>query len=172
MGTSMLDQLKDIHLPNSVSTFPLAIGWYILAISVTIIGSGLVYWHLKRKQQQQVIRQIYLMLDEIQNSIKQHKPEVIELSSFKEENSQQTTNSEVLAKVSILIKRVAILKFPEQKPHTLFGQRWLEFLDAAGKTANFTAGEGKHLLNAYALKPLENPDAFFKVIRDWLRTVL
>ncbi len=145
-----LNELKSIHLPNPISIFPLAIGWYILAIIFLIIIIGGIWWISKRIKKQKLIKNIYRMLS----------------------NIEQQNNSTTISEVSILLKRIAIMKFPEQQVHKLFDENWLIFLDTTGKTKNFTQGEGKALLNIYRNQPIENPDKFFSVIRDWLGVVL
>jgi hypothetical protein len=56
--------------------------------------------------------------------------------------------------------------------HTLFGERWLEFLDKTGKTTNFTQSDGRYLLNIYQNSKIENSDNFFAIVKQWLETVL
>ena len=147
-----LAELKDIHLPDSVSIFPLTIGWYILIV-LLIIGIALfLWWRLKvRKQRKQTLK-INQLLDEIE--------------------SRCTDTANTIGEVSILLKRVAVTKFPKHDIHKLFGERWLAFLDKTGKTNNFTVGAGRSLLDIYKKQNLNNPSEFFAVIRKWLKVVL
>jgi hypothetical protein len=147
-SSTSLDQLKNVHLPDAVSIFPLANGWYILIGLILIIMAALIgLKFLKRKNYK---KQVYAILADIEKNL----PE------------------ETISEVSILIKRVAIMKFPEEPVHTMFGTKWLEFLDKTGKTTNFTHGDGHHLQNIYQNIKLENPEKFFAVIKQWLGTVL
>jgi hypothetical protein len=150
MPNDPLQQLKEIHLPNGVSMFPLAPIWYVfmvLLLSTTII---FIIWVIHKKRKQRQIASIYKMLDTI-----------------------ETQNSDdILSQTSILIKRVAIMKYAPQKPHTLFGEEWLMFLDATGKTTDFTKGHGRSLLDIYKSQKIEDKEQFFSVIRKWIGAVL
>lgn len=145
-----LSQLKDVHLPQAISIFPLAGGWYILtSLIIAAIVFGLWWKFVKNKYKKQKL-EAYSLLAEI----------------------ERNQSKEMLCEVSILIKRVAILKFPEEQVHTLFGEEWLKFLDKTGKTTNFTHGEGRCLLNIYQSSKIENPVEFFLVVKQWLGEVL
>jgi hypothetical protein len=147
---TLLSQLKNIHQPNGVSLFPIAPGWYILAVLIIAIIGSLLWWILVRHKYKRQKLQIYSLLTDIQNN----------------------NSAEMLSEVSILLKRVAIMKFRQVAVHTMFGNAWLQFLDRTGKTNDFTVGAGRHLLDIYKTGQIENPDEFFACVRKWLRTVL
>lgn len=151
-SSNPLAELKDIHLPNTVSIFPLSIGWYILIVLLIIGVALLLWWRLKLRKRQKQIFNINQLLNEIENS---------------HGNSPDT-----VGEVSILLKRVAATKFPEQDVQKLFGDKWLEFLDRSGKTTDFTIGAGRSLADIYKKQTLKNPSEFFAVIRKWLKVVL
>lgn len=149
-ANTILNQLKNVHLPNGTSIFPIAVGWYLLIILVLLFAAGLLWWKfIKNKYKKQKL-QAYAILAEI----------------------EKNKSEEMLSEVSILIKRVAIFKFPRESVHTLFGERWLEFLDKTGKTTDFTNGDGRYLLNIYQTGQIKNPDKFFACVRQWLGSVL
>ncbi len=149
-ASTVLSQLKNVHLPKEVSIFPITGGWYLLIILLLLLVGGGLWWKfIKNKYKKQKL-QAYALLAEI----------------------EKKQSDEMLSDVSILIKRVAILKFPKESVHTLFGERWLEFLDRTSKTTDFTKGEGRYLLNIYQTGRIENPDKFFACVRHWLGAVL
>lgn len=153
-NTNPLAELKDVHLPAPVSIFPLATGWYIVIAIIFILVAVLTWWRLRRhkkKQQQQ----------EIFNLLKQIKA-----------NAVTTSDEKTIEECSILLKRVAVAKFPEQKPQLLFGKNWLQFLDKTGKTSEFTTGYGHYLGEIYQKQQLEDKKAFFALIEKWLRSVI
>jgi hypothetical protein len=145
-----LNELKDIHLPEQISIFPLAVGWYILIALILVITIVVLWQNSKKRKYKTQIRNIYQILDTI----------------------ERKDDDEVVSEVSILLKRVAIMQFPDQNPHTLFGEKWLMFLDKTGKTTEFTNGTGKCLSNIYQKQQLDNPKQFFILIKKWLGTVL
>ena len=151
MDTS-LTELKNIHQPSIISVFPLAPGWYLLGILLLIAG-GIIFRQLRKKSLRQ-----------------KQRAEIFQL--FTECRSRQHNPAEMLAEISILLKRVAIMRCPEQQTQTLFGEKWLLFLNTSGKTTNFTNGAGNILGNPYQQHTQKISDDFFAVIQQWLRTVL
>lgn len=153
MESNSLANLKDLQLPEAVSVFPLAPGWYGVIFIIILLMLALSYWQMHRLAHQRKVASIVELLTLIE-----------------QQNSSSST--QLLAEVAILLKRVAREKFPEQQPQNLFGEPWLQFLDSSGKTTQFTQGAGRVLLEVYQNKPLENPQALFNVVRAWLKVVL
>lgn len=150
MENNSLADLKDLQLPDAVSIFPLAPGWYAVIILLVLIALALGYWQIRNLRKQRKVANIVGLLDSI----------------------ELQDNPQLLAEVSILLKRVAREKFPEQQPQNLFGEKWLQFLDSSGKTTEFTQGAGRILLEVYQNKALENPSACLAVVKAWLKVVL
>ena len=153
MESNSLANLKDLQLPEAVSVFPLAPGWYGVIFIIILIMLALSYWQIRRLAHQRKVASIVELLTLI-------------------EQQNSSSGTQLLAEVAILLKRVAREKFPEQQPQNLFGEPWLQFLDSSGKTTQFTQGAGRVLLEVYQNKPLENPQALFDVVRAWLKVVL
>ena len=153
MESNSLANLKDLQLPEAVSVFPLAPGWYGVIFIIILIMLALSYWQISRLAHQRKVASIVELLTLI-------------------EQQNSSSGTQLLAEVAILLKRVAREKFPEQQPQNLFGEPWLQFLDSSGKTTQFTQGAGRILLEVYQNKPLENPQALFNVVRAWLKVVL
>lgn len=150
MENNSLADLKDLQLPDAVSIFPLAPGWYAVIILLVLIALALGYWQIRRLRKQRKVANIVWLLDSI----------------------ELQDNPQLLAEVSILLKRVAREKFPEQQPQNLFGEKWLQFLDSSGKTTAFTQGSGRILLDVYQNKALGNPAACLAVVKAWLKVVI
>jgi hypothetical protein len=155
MDNNLLNELKPIHLPNTVSIFPLAPGWYFVSAVVVIVGIILaIYVGNLRKKKRLLNNEIFQILAEI------------------EKKSKCDSNQFILGDITILLKRVAILRFPEAKPQSLYGENWLKFLDKSGKTDDFTQGEGKVLANIYSRYTLVDNSNLIFVVKRWLRKVL
>lgn len=153
-NTNPLAELKDVHLPAHVSIFPLATGWYIVIAIIFILIAVLTWWQLRRHKKKQQQQEIFSLLKQI------------------EANAVTTSDEKTIEECSILLKRVAVAKFPEQKPQLLFGKNWLQFLDKTGKTTEFTSGSGHYLGEIYQKQQLEDKEAFFALIEKWLRSVI
>lgn len=153
MATNLLDNLKDIHQPAKVSIFPLAPSWYLLLALLVILASIIIWLKLHKKKKAQQIKQIYSILGTLEQNC--------------------TSNKELLADISILLKRVAMWRFPDRQVQLKFGNEWLVFLDQTGKTTEFSSGIGKCLANSYQFNANNNDyQALFNLIKKWLRIVL
>lgn len=97
-----LPELRDIHLPEGVSAFPLAYGWWVIILGVVATFFLIKFFlYLRRK------------------SKKRYALKLIERVS--------TTNPILASKqYSEILRRICVLKYP--KAATLYGQDWLDFL--------------------------------------------
>ena len=126
--------LKDIHLPEPISWWPLAPGWWILFFCLLLLGVALFIGrkiHIKK----QLSRDIQTEL----NTIKQQ--------------FQTTQNKPQLARsLSALLRRANISYYPHANIAGLTGEQWLEHLDNTNKKVNanlaFNSETGKILLSA------------------------
>lgn len=118
-----LSQLRDIHLPAPISWWPLAPGWYILAILILVliaIASVCWYRHRQKWRKQQVI---FHMLENYMNQQPPH-----------------------WTCVNLLIKRVAFIHHSRKHIAGLHGEAWLTWLDTITQTTAYTQHEGRILL--------------------------
>lgn len=156
-NNSLLEQLKDIYLPDRVSQWwPLAYGWWIV-LGLIILGIilGLIILRIKKKKG--------LYKDSI---IDEFKQEV--------DNVYKNNPTHVLESISVYLKRVALQKFPSEEIKTLYGEKWLEFLDSKIEDKSFETTKARLLENTY--KPTELDRATFEeimvVAEKWLRRVI
>ncbi|KTC99835.1 DUF4381 domain-containing protein [Legionella erythra] len=117
-----LAQLRDIHLPAPVGWWPLAPGWYLLA-AIALLGflllTGVVYrYYTNGRAKRQALKLLA----------------VYQQDYLREGDSQAAS-----AKVSELLRRVALVYFPREKVASLQGEEWLAFLNQTGKNINFNA---------------------------------
>lgn len=148
----ILNQLKDIHEPLQPQWWPPAPGWWIAFFLVLILLFFLIRFLWKQTQhflwQSRITRQIKFI-------VKQEK--LID---------QITT-------LSMLLRRVALHRYPAEEVASLYGEAWLDFLDNTGGNGNFKAyGQ---LLGGDLYKPLENTsplpsnDPLFSTAQEWIR---
>ena len=123
--------LRDIHLPDAISWWPLAPGWWIL-LGLIIICVALVWWWLRRKA---AMRVRVAALDEWQQLMERYQAE--------------QNNSQLVQGLSILMRRVALSYYPRETVAGLSGEAWLRYLDGAHslpQTNSFSDGAGRLLL--------------------------
>lgn len=146
-------QLKDIHLPGSPDIWPLALGWWLL-LAVLL---GLVFWFI-------LVVKKYI-------NIQRHKRMLFEELAQLEIKLKSSPNKTHVAETNILLRRLALAYYPNQKVASLTGSDWLQFLDESGNTQNFSKGAGRILIDApYRSGELENynGDEFIPLIRSWV----
>ena len=166
MNPSSIDpqqlNLRDIHLPEPISWWPIAPGWWLIAASIILIAI-VIYLFKTAKQKRQLKQQLG-------NDIH------TELATIKQQ-FQQTHNKVQLAKaLSILLRRASISYYPEKDIAGLTGNNWLNYLDnthtAASKNRLFHSDIGKVLLSApYLPETAElafDAQALISLCESWL----
>lgn len=147
-------QLRDIHLPDAVSWWPLAIGWWLL-LAMTIVLLATLIWQLKRYRRRH-FRRIGLQ-------------QLLRL----QQNPQQLDPQQQLQQLSQLMRHMAILHFPESNCAGLQGDSWLQFLDRPFKDQPFSSGSGQ-LLATGPYQPATTVDEqqwneLIELCRRWLK---
>ena len=113
-----LSGLKDIHIPIEPFWWPPAIGWIVLFLCVLFsVIIGIVVYLIWRKQPKQyALRKLKRIYKGSQNTILMAR------------------------QISVLLKRVALLKYPREKVASLSEEKWGEFLS---KQANKAFSKGQ-----------------------------
>lgn len=120
-----LAQLRDIHLPEAVSAWPPAPGWWLLAILLTLLLLTAVH-KFKQHRQHKRYRKLALQQLDAMHSL-QEQPE------------------HYVQQLNQLLKRTALAAKPAASIAALSGDKWLAFLDHSGKTTEFSGGQGQVL---------------------------
>ena len=145
--------LRDIHLPAAPEWWPPAWGWWLLAGVVLLIlaGLGSRLWRqfLVQKQRRQLLGL---------------------LNGFEAEGSARP-GPEFLARISQLLRRIALMRYPRAEVAPLSGVEWLRFLDRSGGGGRFEHGPGRVLAEGpYRRVQIEPPEAeaLVVLVRDWI----
>ena len=118
--------LKDIHLPDPVSWWPPATGyWIILAIIVICI---VTFLSLKAYRKKYVIK----------------KAALNEFNRIKKDFQSKPNQKKLATSLSELLRRAAISTYPASECAGLTGKQWLNWLDKnlPESTLNFSNGPG------------------------------
>ena len=127
-------ELRDIHLPEPISWWPPAPGWWIsLAVIIVIIAA--VY----------IARKIYLG--------KQLRRDIAsELERIRQQYQKVENRPQLARDLSILLRRANISYYPEANIAGLTGEQWLQHLDMTNDRPSadlaFQSETGKILLTA------------------------
>jgi hypothetical protein len=121
-----LSQLRDIHMPAPVSWWPPAPGWWVvLALLLIVAGLGYALYRRRRRN-------------------RWRGSALTELARLRAAPAEG-----LLRDLSVLLRRVAISRFPRHDVAALTGEAWLAFLDRTlGEGVAFQSEVGRALLSA------------------------
>lgn len=149
MNEDPLAALRDIHLPEPVSWWPLAPGWWGL-IGALLAIAGVVIW-LRRRRSKLRLRDAAL-----------HELTLLTARCADDQAA-------FIQALSALIRRCAVARFSSQEAAGLIGESWLAFLDRHGGNSDFTQGPGRALLTGpYSVEAHIDPAALTEVTRRWI----
>lgn len=156
-----LSQLADIHLPGSVSLWPLAPGWWVLIMLLavfTLYGLLKAYAALLRR------RRCQAALQELE----------LALQAFRQapDSTKNSAGLNYLYAINSILKRVALHTDPQQATviPELNGTRWLAYLDSKLDTQSFSKGAGQVLAEGqYQPEFRADPQALYQLAAAWVR---
>lgn len=148
-----LEQLKDIHLPEAVSWWPLAPGWWALAALIVATGVVAIAARYARRR-----------------SVRYRA--LAELNQIRGDASLQGAGA--AERIAVLIKRIALQKRETKRLGVEHGRSWIEYLthDPGGMSddiASFIAMAP--YANANATQTRASPDraSLFAAADTWIR---
>ncbi len=140
--------LRDIHLPDGVSGWPPAPGWWLLLAVLTMVTMAV--WAVRR--------------------LRLRKQAMAELQRIEQSFAEHGDSQRLASECSVLLRRAALSRFPRHEVAGLTGDAWLAFLNQHGKTALFDGETAATLLHApYEKNFAGNPQALLHACRDWLQ---
>ncbi len=143
--------LKDIHLPDAVSAWPPALGWWLVVIFAILFIAGCIYLYIR------VTRK---------TALKAAKKQLENIKQNNELTPQQTVQS-----LSILLRRVVISNAPREQVANLTGRDWLVYLDGSLQDPSFSQGVGRCLADAHYQKtpPAIDIPQLIELCEHWLK---
>jgi hypothetical protein len=146
-------QLRDIHLPGAPAFWPPAPGWWLLAAMLLALLVWLTLIALRRYR------------------IRRQRRRVLSALASLEHQLASEGTPDALAHMSVLLRRLALMRFPRQHVAALTGNAWLRFLDESGGDGQFTQGPGRLLATAPYQRALPSDlDAarLVALLREWV----
>ncbi|HRX71787.1 MAG TPA: DUF4381 domain-containing protein [Candidatus Competibacteraceae bacterium] len=146
-----LANLRDIHLPDAVSWWPPAPGWWLLTVLSLMIIAGLIaIWRRYRRESPR-------------------RAALTELARLRTDFLRDGDGTAVAVGVSLLLRRLALVYFHRNEVAGLVGAAWLQFLDRTGG-GGFSEGPGQALTRA----PYRPSEAFaveelLKIAETWIK---
>lgn len=158
-----LSQLADIRLPEDVGLWPLAPGWWVLAVLVAgllIYALILLGRFLHRKR---VVRHARGQLDRCLADWKAARQSGVDVN---------TANLDYVNAVNAVLRRVALVHYPQEHVASLNGERWLNFLRTNGDTSLLDEQiAGALARGRFAPRCDVDPDALHSMARQWINSL-
>ena len=152
--------LRDIHLPDPVSWWPPALGWWLL-FALIAFSVALIFW-LKRRRK----------LSKFRNA------SLAELDAIYKTYQMQYDAKRFARELSVLLRRVCISHSSASNAAGLTGTAWLVFLDSLLSAKHnksgqkFASGVGEVLIKAPYQQKLKNSDidvdALYQLSNEWI----
>ena len=144
-------ELRDIHLPDAVSWWPPAPGWWLLALLILIMAFMMPAM-IKRLKSKPLNK---LALSEFRK---------IELSFQAHQNKTQLAQD-----ISVLLRRICLSYKPGREAASLTGQQWIEYLNAMTENPCFSDQLAEVLFNAPYQKQTEfNSHDLISSCKTWI----
>ncbi len=146
--------LRDIHIPESISWWPPAPGWWaLLALFLLLLLISFITWRFRRRR--------YLK-----------RASSSRLEQLFTEYQTHGDSRQLLNELSLLMRRIALSHYPRNAVAGLAGRAWLEFLDlgVAGTAAQggFSSGAGAALAQApYRPEVQVDMEALHRLCIQW-----
>ncbi len=143
---------RDIHLPNAISWWPLAPGWWIL-MSLVIVFLTLTF----------IVVRYYF-----KSSLKKDASKELHVIVQKFQRTQDATGC--VAEISILLRRVVLSQKHSLPTAGITGSAWLKLLDQTLGSSEFSQGPGQILVvGPYQRLVEENDiDQLIKLCHKWV----
>jgi hypothetical protein len=147
-----LSQLKEIHLPSPINWWPLAPGWYFVILLLLIVIISLIYVVNKKRL----------------NALA--KNQALDLLEIYNEHYKKDKNAQLLiARISELLRRVALVYYPRVEVASLHGVAWLEFLNKTGKGIDFQPVKSILLDSPFKVEETVNPLPLSSRAKQWIK---
>ena len=147
-----LTQLRDIHLPDPISWWPLAIGWEVLFVLMLVLAS-LIVLSVRRFYQRGRARREGLRL----------------LRQYEQAYQEGLSSHLVSIQISEILRRVALVYFAREELAGLQGELWITFLNKSAKGVHFSAVRESLLVLPYQPNHSMHLEPLFLCAKMWIK---
>jgi hypothetical protein len=160
-----LSQLADIHLPDPISIWPLAPGWWIV---IVLIFASLCWLGFLSFRKFMLTRRLQTAQRELAKAIQTYHGTI-----KNENNNQNKAGLDYLYAVNTVLNRVALYTDPKHSREIakLTGKPWLEYLDYSFGGTEFKDGPGKVLAEGqYRPIFIGEIEALYSLAQSWINS--
>jgi hypothetical protein len=146
--TEALANLRDIHLPEAVAFWPPAPGWWLASVLLLASAVALRWWLRARRRS---VRRAALR----------------ELAAIEARHAAEPDLPLLATRLSSLLRRVAVTRYPQRDVAALHGEEWKKFLIEHGQGADLD----EETIHELATAVYAAPRAEKRPRHDWTRAV-
>lgn len=158
-----LSQLADIHLPDPVSIWPLAPGWWVV---IVLLFLALCWFAYQALQKYILNRRLQSAQLELEKAIQTYRETI-----SNQDNDENKAGLDYLYAVNAVLNRVALYTDPKHKREIakLTGKDWLIYLDQNVGGNQFQEGAGKVLAEGqYRPVFAGEIEALYALAQNWI----
>ena len=148
----IIHKLRDVHLPEPASIFPLQPAWWVIIAIFFSLLIGLVYYFSYHRK-------------------KQHRLALKKLKNIEKSFEQGGESGVCMMEIGMLLKHYATVQFPQTKLAHLWGEDWLAFLLLTSCAEQFEGEQGQAIIHwPYQKEPARSDiPALIKAVRVWIK---
>jgi len=94
-----------------------------------------------------------------------------ELSAIKQYYETHRDDQWLIQRLSVMVRRYALARFPRTEVAGLAGMAWLQFLDRSGRTNQFTDGIGHLLSSGPYQQQAVSAAELVPLVEQWIKQV-
>lgn len=148
-----LDQLRPNHLPDPVSWWPPAIGWWLSAFIILLLLAGALYFTVRYIRKTRYRRIAIKAGRQLLSGYQQHNDD----RRFVNDCNQ-------------LLKQTALQAYPKEEIARLHGKGWQQFLTDKSDHNGFIQGAGSALGDSrYQKQQAVDVNALHSITLSWIR---
>ncbi len=157
----LLAQLADIHLPEPVSLWPPAPGWWILALLLLVALIFAVRWIQQLRTRKKICEHALAELDKCYQQLL--AGDQTDLNELKLRYVNQ---------INSVLRRVALVHYPQSRVASLGGKEWVDFIREKGESSLLNEELATTLaLGRFQARCDVDADVLDQMSRAWVRSL-
>jgi hypothetical protein len=121
----LLAQLADIHLPEAVTYWPPAPGWWILSLAILVAAIYLGRHYQQVRTQQKILQYALAELDQCYQQY-----------TMAENKADSEPKLRFVNQFNSVLRRVALWHYPDSNAASLGGDAWVAFIREKGNSSH------------------------------------
>lgn len=130
-SAELLEQLADIHLPEAVSFWPPAPGWWLLALLMLVLLGWLGLKIMQIRRQRKICAFAMQELDRVYAAYQGE-------TGGEDPDQANAARLRFLNEMNSVLRRVALWHYPYSGAASLSGRAWVDFIQEKGESSQMT----------------------------------